>query len=61
LYALAAAVLGAVFLREAYALRRRVREGLSAHSGRLFHWSITYLSLLFLAVAVENMVPAGWR
>ena len=61
LYALAAAVLGAVFLNEAYALRRRVRQGRSAHSGRLFHLSITYLSLLFLAVAAENLVPSVWR
>ena len=61
LYALSAAVLGAVFLREAYALRHRVREGLAAQSGRLFHLSITYLSLLFLVVAVENLVPPAWR
>ena len=61
LYALAAAVLGAVFLKEAYALRRRVRQGRSAQSGRLFHLSITYLSLLFLAVAAENLVPSVWR
>ena len=61
LYAVAATVLGAVFLREAYALKRRVREGLAAHSGRLFHLSISYLSLLFLLVAVENVVPAVWR
>jgi len=61
LYALAAAVLGAVFLNEAYALRRRVRRGRSAQSGRLFHLSITYLSLLFLAVAAENLVPSVWR
>lgn len=61
LYAFAAAVLGAVFLREAYALQRRVKAGRPAHSGRLFHLSITYLSLLFLAVAVESLVPAIWR
>ena len=61
LYALAAAVLGAVFLKEAYALRRRVRQARSAQSGRLFHLSITYLSLLFLAVAAENLVPSVWR
>jgi heme o synthase len=60
LYALAAAALGAMFLREAYALRRRVREGLFAHSGRLFHLSITYLSLLFLLVALETLVPPVW-
>ena len=61
LYAVGAAVLGAVFLQEAYALKRRVREGRSAHSGRLFHLSISYLSVLFLLVAVENLVPAVWR
>ena len=24
---------------------------------RLFHWSITYLSLLFVAVAVDALLP----
>jgi len=61
LYAVAAAALGGLFLREAYALRRRVREGRPAQSGRLFHLSITYLSVLFLLVAVENLVPPHWR
>jgi protoheme IX farnesyltransferase len=61
LYAVAAAALGALFLREAYALKRRVREGRPAQSGRLFHLSITYLSALFLLVAVENLVPPHWR
>ena len=61
LYAVAAAALGAVFLREAYALKRRVRQGRSAQSARLFHLSITYLSLLFLVIALENLVPPLWR
>jgi len=61
LYAVAAAALGALFLREAFALKRRVREGRPAQSGRLFHLSITYLSVLFLLVAVENLVPPHWR
>jgi len=60
-YAVAAAGLGAVFLREAYALRRRVKQGRATRSARLFHLSITYLSLLFLVVALENVVPPGWR
>ena len=60
-YAVAAAALGAVFLREAYSLKRRVREGRPAQSGRLFHLSISYLSVLFLLVAVENLVPLAWR
>jgi protoheme IX farnesyltransferase len=61
LYAVAAAALGGLFLREAYALKRRVREGRPAQSGRLFHLSITYLSVLFLLVALENLVPPHWR
>ena len=61
LYAVAAAALGAIFLCEAYALRRRVRQGRATHSSRLFHLSITYLSLLFLVVALENVVLPAWR
>jgi protoheme IX farnesyltransferase len=60
-YAVTAAGLGGVFLREAYALRRRVRQGRATQSTRLFHLSITYLSLLFLVVALENVVPPAWR
>ncbi len=54
LYTAAAAVLGGVFLYEAYALRRRVRAGApDSRAMRLFHGSISYLSLLFLVVAVD--------
>ena len=56
LYAVAAVVLGAVFLREAHLLRGRVRAGADVKPMRLFHWSITYLALLFLAVAVDQFV-----
>ena len=55
LYAVAAVVLGTVFLREAHLLRARVRSGADAVPMRLFHWSITYLALLFLAVAVDQL------
>lgn len=58
-YAGAAVVLGAVFLREAYRLRRRVRRGLrgaALEPMRLFHWSIRYLTLLFIAVGVDVFV-----
>ncbi len=54
LYTSAALVLGAAFLVEAYALRSRVRAGVAdPRAMRLFHGSISYLSLLFLAVAVD--------
>ena len=56
LYAVSAVVLGAVFLREAHALERRVRAGEAFHPMRLFHYSITYLALLFLAVALDQLV-----
>ena len=60
LYTGSAIVLGAVFLREAHLLQRRVRDGdgsmASVAPMRLFHWSISYLALLFLAVAVDQLV-----
>jgi protoheme IX farnesyltransferase len=55
-YGVAAAVLGVVFLREAHLLQARVRRGEVVSPMRLFHWSITYLALLFLAVAVDQLV-----
>jgi protoheme IX farnesyltransferase len=55
-YGVSAVVLGAVFLREAHLLQGRVRRGEVVSPMRLFHWSITYLALLFLAVAVDQLV-----
>jgi protoheme IX farnesyltransferase len=55
-YGVCAVVLGAVFLREAHLLQARVRRGRTVSPMRLFHWSITYLALLFLAVAVDQLV-----
>lgn len=53
-YAVAAALLGAAFLWEAHGLLRRVRRGdLDVRPMRLFHGSISYLALLFLAVAID--------
>jgi protoheme IX farnesyltransferase len=57
LYTGAAVVLGAIFLFEAYALRSRVRAGTVEPSAmRLFHGSISYLSLLFLAIAIDPLI-----
>jgi protoheme IX farnesyltransferase len=55
-YGVSAVVLGAVFLREAHLLQGRVRRGELVSPMRLFHWSITYLALLFLAVALDQLV-----
>jgi protoheme IX farnesyltransferase len=53
-YTGAAVVLGVVFLAEAYALRARVRAGApESRAMRLFHGSISYLSLLFLVIAID--------
>jgi protoheme IX farnesyltransferase len=49
-------VLGAVFLVEAHRLHARARAGVAGsrlNPMRLFHFSITYVSLLFVAVAVD--------
>jgi protoheme IX farnesyltransferase len=56
LYAVAAVVLGAAFLAEAHRLHWRVRRGATPKPMPLFHLSITYLSLLFGALAVSQFV-----
>jgi heme o synthase len=58
-YPLAAGVLGAVFLTEAHRLQRRTTRSESVvemRPMRLFHWSNMYLSLLFLAVALDPLL-----
>lgn len=56
-YSVVAVVLGGLFLYEAYALLGRVRRDDSdLRPMRLFHGSITYLSLLFLAVAIDPFI-----
>jgi protoheme IX farnesyltransferase len=59
-YGVSAAVLGAGFLVEAHRLlgrAHRVQAGASIDPMRLFHWSITYLTLLFVAVAIDPLLP----
>jgi protoheme IX farnesyltransferase len=57
-YAVAAALLGGAFLWEAHALLRRVKRGdRDVKAMRLFHGSISYLALLFLAVAIDPLLP----
>lgn len=55
-YGATAIVTGALFLREAFLLVRRTRRGEPAKPMRLFHWSITYLTILFAAVAVDALL-----
>lgn len=56
LYAIVAVGAGAVFLREAHLLLAREKAGVELAPMRLFHWSISYLALLFLAVAVDQFL-----
>jgi len=58
-YPAAAAVLGSAFLVEAYrlyGLARRGVSGVALRPMRLFHWSNTYLALLFVAVALDAVL-----
>jgi heme o synthase len=54
-----AMLLGCWFLTEAHRLRSGVVAAAPAAPMRLFHLSITYLTLLFAAVAVTSLLP--WR
>jgi protoheme IX farnesyltransferase len=56
IYGITAIVTGAFFLGEAFLLVNRVRKGGPAKPMRLFHWSITYLTILFIAVAVDALI-----
>lgn len=58
-YLTAAAVLGSAFLVEAYrlyGLARRGVSGVALRPMRLFHWSNSYLALLFVAVALDAVL-----
>ncbi len=55
-YTLVALATGGWWLSEAHALQTRAKAGITGaklKEMRLFHWSITYVSLLFVAVAVD--------
>ena len=59
LYPLAAAVLGGALMVEATFLVRRARQGATDAAlkpMRLFHWSNSYLALLFVAAAVDPLL-----
>ena len=49
----ARSLLGAIFLRFAWRLRR---ETTTARAGALFHYSLLYLALLFVALAVDPLL-----
>lgn len=56
LYGSMAVAVGALFVIEAHRLAGRAFRGEQVRPMRLFHWSITYLTLLFVAVAVDALI-----
>ncbi|CAN7431290.1 heme o synthase [Knoellia sp. LjRoot47] len=59
IYLVAALVSGVVFVGEAHRLLRLAKQGAATKvlkPMRLFHFSITYVTLLFLAVAIDPLV-----
>jgi protoheme IX farnesyltransferase len=52
-YGIAAAVLGAIFAWYAIEVRRTLQRTAAV---RLFHYSLLYLALLFVAMAVDSIV-----
>lgn len=64
IYTVAAVVAGAVFVAEAHRLLRaagRGVTGLALKPMRLFHYSITYVTVVFLAVAVDPLLHLPLR
>jgi protoheme IX farnesyltransferase len=55
-YGVTALVVGSLFVIEAHRLEGRARRGEPMRPMRLFHWSTTYLTLLFVAVAVDALM-----
>jgi protoheme IX farnesyltransferase len=58
IYLVAAVILGALFLRQAWGLWRRgdSEEESTAGAIRLYKYSISYLTLLFAAIAIDTLV-----
>ena len=55
-YLAVATIAGALFLREAHTMHNRMRRGAPAKPMRLFHWSTTYLTIVFVAIAVDALL-----
>ncbi|MGN9775777.1 heme o synthase [Micromonospora sp. H33] len=55
-YGVPTLVVGAIFLVEAHKLCRRAIRGEAVKPMRLFHWSTTYLTIVFAAVALDALI-----
>jgi protoheme IX farnesyltransferase len=56
LYGVVALVSGGLFVAEAHRLYAAARRGRPLRPMRLFHWSTTYLTIVFVAVALDALV-----
>ena len=56
-YVLGALILNLIFMREVYALRNRAKsDDLDINPMKLFHWSITWLALLFFLIGLDPLL-----
>jgi len=55
-YTITALITGAWFVVESYQLYRQAIVGEIANPMRLFHGSISYLTLLFIAIAIDPLL-----
>jgi len=55
-YALVAGAVGAGFLLETHRMDGRIRRGEPVAPMKLFHWSTTYLTIVFVAISVVALV-----
>jgi protoheme IX farnesyltransferase len=56
IYLVSAVISGGAFVLEAHALLARTSAGRDPRPMRLFHFSITYLTVLFVAVALDQLI-----
>jgi protoheme IX farnesyltransferase len=56
LYGLVAVVVGVVLVTEAHRLHRRAVRGAPPRPMRLFHWTVSYLTILFVTLAVDVLL-----
>ncbi|MGF6823576.1 protoheme IX farnesyltransferase [Microbacterium sp. ZKA21] len=56
-YTVSAAVFGGWFIYESHRLYNRAVRGTEPRPMRVFHASITYLTLIFVAVAIDPLLP----
>ena len=57
IYTAVAVITGVWFVFESYGLYRQTLKGEVKSPMRLFHGSISYLTVLFIAIAVDPLVP----